>query len=93
MDLKDLSIIVGFAVTAGSGTWWMSDHFASAQDMQVAGTKADYALDKHMEYTIAQIALLEAKRNRGQHLSASERDQLNFLRQELERMRAIRQGK
>lgn len=93
MDLKDLSIVVSLAVTAGGGGWWMSNHFASAQDVQVTSIKADYALDKHMEYVIAQIALFEAKIKRGQPLSDTERDQLNFLRQELERMRAIRQGK
>ena len=58
-------------------------------EVQVAGTKADFVLDQQMAALIAQISYLEQKRNKTQEEIA----QLNYLRQQLDHMRKVRSGR
>ena len=62
---------------------------AHTQDIQVAGGKADYVLDRQMESVIKQISYLERKRNK----TRSEVEQLRYLRNQLRIMRQVRAGK
>lgn len=82
--------ILGTIISAlAFGGWAVRDYvaqLATRDEVIVAGTKADVALDKHMEILLAQIIRLEQKPNKTQE----ERDQLNYLRDQLEKMREIR---
>jgi hypothetical protein len=83
--------IVGSA-TIGGG-WYVNDYvherLATKDEVLVAGTKADYALDKQMEALLAKINALASKK----HKTADDIQQLEYLRQELERTRQMRRGK
>src|SRR3990167_10057631 len=86
--------LVGTVVlgTAGGGWYaneYIHDKLASKESVQVAGAKADFALDKQMEATIAQINRIEGKKNK----TREDLNQLDYLRQQLEIMRQIRRGK
>ena len=89
-------------LAAVSGTYWINTSLATkgelgqtadalGEHLKVAGAKADYALDKHMEYLLSQIALLEQRLQAGK-ASVADRDQLRYLRDELQRLRQMRRG-
>lgn len=85
-----LGVVLGAFIVGG---WqvhaFITEELADRTSVIVAGTKADFALDKLMEQTIARINQLEAKKAK----TVDERDQIKYLRDELERMRQIRRGK
>lgn len=62
---------------------------AIRDDLVVVAVKADTAIDRQMEDLIARITYLDSK----PHKTAEERDQLKYLREQLERVRRIRTGK
>ena len=55
----------------------------------VVAVQAATALDQQMDDIVARISYLDRKPNK----TADERDQLKFLREQLERLRKIRAGK
>jgi Na+-transporting methylmalonyl-CoA/oxaloacetate decarboxylase gamma subunit len=59
------------------------------EDLTVVAAQATTALDQQMEDLIARIAYLDRKPNK----TAEERDQLKYLRDQLERLRRTRAGK
>ena len=82
-------VVSGLALGGWAARDYIEERLASKEDVIVAGTKADFSLDKHMEYLLERINQLERKRNK----TVDDRDQLKFLRDELNRLRAIRRGK
>ena len=47
MDIKGMSIgtVLSIATTASGGAWWASENLAQKDEVQIAGLKADVALD------------------------------------------------
>jgi hypothetical protein len=88
-------IVAGFVAVAGvaGGGWgaheYLNSEFASKEAVMLAGGKADFVLDQRIEALVAQIAFLEAKRNK----TAEELNQLNHLRQQLDIARKVQRGK
>ena len=78
--------------TVGGG-WYARDYIdtrlASKEEVQLAGNKADFVLDQQMAALIGQIGYLERKATK----TAGERQQLDYLRKQLEHMRNVRSGK
>ena len=84
--------VVALAGVAGGG-WQANEYlhrsFASKEAVMVAGAKADYLLDQRIEATVAEIAWLERKRNK----TTEELQQLEYLRDKLDRLRKVQRGK
>jgi len=89
MNLSVLSTILGIAGTLGGGGYWIGTTFATAEAVQVATSKADYALDKHIESLTVQASRLADKKNK----TPDDLDQLKYLRDEIKNLREIRRGK
>ena len=89
MNLATLSTAAGLVTALSGAGWWAATTLADKDDVIVVATKADFALDKHAESLLAQINRLELKPNK----TADDRQQLQYLRDELERLRQIRRGK
>ena len=89
MNLSTLSTLSGLVVTIAGGGWWAATTLADKETVMVIASKADYSIDKHAEYLLSQINKLEAKQNK----TPDDRQQLQYLRDELERLRQIRRGK
>ena len=89
MNLATLSTVLGIAATLGGGGYWVGTTFATNDSVIVIASKADYALDKHLESLLAQANRLEEKRNK----TPDDLDQLRYLRDEINRLREIRRGK
>jgi septal ring factor EnvC (AmiA/AmiB activator) len=86
--------ILGVLVTSLAFGGWKASQFienelASKNELIVVQVQAQTALDQQMEGLIAQIDRLDRKLNK----SADERDQLKYLRDQLERLRKIRSAK
>jgi len=88
-----IKVLGSLAVALVVGGWgahvYVTETLASKDEVQVAGGKADYVLDRQMEATIKQIAYLERKGS----LTPSEQAQLDYLRRQLQGMREVRAGK
>lgn len=79
--------------TLAFGGWaardYIENNLASKSEFVVVQVQATTALDNQMEDLIARITNLERKLNKTQ----DDRDQIKFLRDQLERLRRIRAGK
>jgi len=89
-------VVLGLAGGGWGAHTFVSEKLASkediavhTQDIEVAGGKADYVLDRQMESVIKQISFLERKRD----MTPSEVEQLRYLREQLKIMRQVRAGK
>jgi len=88
---------VGMIVFAALGTvfgsvWAASEYvqsFATKNELIIVQAQVQTALDQQMEDIMARIANLEAKPNKNQY----DRDQIKYLRDQLERLRRIRSVK
>lgn len=85
--------ILGAVVFSLAGGGWavrdyVGNELASRDELVVVAAKADVALDQQMEDIIARIAILEKKPRQSQY----DRDQIKYLRDQLERYRKIRAG-
>ena len=81
-------IFMALGTIAGS-VWGASAYvqtFATKNDLVVVQAPAQPALDQQMEDVMARLARLEGKRNK----TADDRDQIKYLRDQLERLRRIR---
>lgn len=91
MNLSALSAVISVSAALGGGGYWFANELndrATHDELQVVGIKAEYAIDKHQEYILAQINKLEAKKNK----TNDDLEQLRYLREELKRLREVRQG-
>lgn len=86
MNIATLASAVSLVGAIGGGGVYLATHYATAQDLQVVASQAQYSLDKHMELILIQINRLEAK----PHKTADDRQQLQYLRDELKRLRELR---
>ena len=82
-------LVTGLAFGGWRASQFIENELASQNDLIVVAVKADFALDQQMESLIAQIDRLDRKPNK----TVDERDQLKYLRDQLERLRRIRSGK
>lgn len=92
LEMVSWSILGTIISALAFGGWAVRDYvsqLATQDQVFIAGTKADVALDKHMEILLAQIHNLESKPNKTQ----DERDQLKYLRDQLDKLREIRRRK
>ena len=85
-------IVIGCLGIAGAG-WqaheYLHDTFSKREPVVVAGAKADFVLDRQISSVTAEIGYLERKQDK----TASDLEQLRWLRQQLEQMRRVRSGK
>lgn len=96
---KKVAALGGILSLVGSiawSGWWLSETLATNETVdnvkehtRLVESKADYALDIHIQSLRAQIALLKLKPNKDQ----DDYEQLRWLRSEVVRLRAIRAGK
>jgi hypothetical protein len=68
---------------------YLSSAYASREEVQVAGGKVDYLIERREEGLVRQIAELE----RDPRLTPTQRNHLNSLRRQLEEVRRVRRGK
>lgn len=83
------TLVTGLAFGGWHLHSYVTEELASKDEVQVAGAKADYVLDRQIEATVKQIAFLEQKTV----LTPAELKQLEYLRKQLEIMREVRRGK
>ena len=92
MNATIIASMLSAASIAGAG-WgahvYLSDTYAERGQVQLAGAKADFVLDRQMAAIIAEIAYLERKPNK----TPGEIEQLRYLREQLDQMRRVRMGK
>jgi hypothetical protein len=82
---KTIAAAVALIALGGSG-YAMLEAKADKPVVLAVDDKANYVLDKQMESTLAQINKLEAKQSKTQ----DDRDQIKYLREDLQRSRDIR---
>lgn len=91
MNLTTVISLSTLVTAIGGGGFWFATELntkADHSEVQVVSAKADYALDKQIEYILAQINKLVAKKNK----TPDDFEQLRYLREELKRLREIRRG-
>ena len=93
MKLSAMWFIAG-AVAAIAGAGWGANEylhgtFAGKEAVQLAGNKADFVLDQQMAAIQSRIGFLEGKTVK----TRTDRDELNYLRQQVEIMRKVKAGK
>ena len=89
MNIGTLSTVAALVTTIGGGGAWIATELGAKADKQevvAVNSKTDYVIDKQMESTLSQINRLEAKQGK----TPDDRDQLKYLREELQRSREIR---
>ena len=85
-----LSAAVGIVGTIGGGGYWVADTLGDKADKSeviAVSLKAEYIMDKQIESLYAQIIRIEQK----PHKTPDDLQQLQYLRDELQRLREIRQ--
>lgn len=90
MNLAALSTVLGIVGTLGGGGYVIATTLESKADkteLQVAGVRVDFIYDKMLESKYEQIITLDAKRNK----SPDEIERLRYLRDEVKRIKEIRQ--
>jgi len=91
MNIATLLGALTLITTISGGTWYVSENFARQDDLVVVASKADYALDKQMEYLLSQINRLDSKARAGK-ATEYDMEQIRYMREELKRLRALRRG-
>jgi hypothetical protein len=93
MTLKLLSSLAAGAVAIAGAGWgahsYLAETYAERGQVQLAGAKADFVLDRQMAAIIGEISYLERKQNK----TPGEIEQLRWLREQLDQMRRVRAGK
>ena len=77
MNLATLASAVSLVGAIGGGGVYLATHYASAEDLQVVASQAQYSLDKHMELILIQINRIETKPAK----TADDREQLRYTGQ------------
>jgi len=70
---------------AGAG-WWAANNLALAEDVKEVRTKAELALDLHIQILTTQLSRLEAKRKKTRY----DLDQIKYLREQINLLRGIK---
>lgn len=89
MILATVVSVVSLVSAVGGGGYWVSNELHAKADKPIVmavDDKANYVLDRQMESTLSQINKLESKQNKTQ----DDREQLKYLREDLQRSREIR---
>jgi len=89
MNIPLLSTAAGLMMLIGGSGYTLATKLDAKADKPLVvavDAKVDYILDKQMESTLSQINKLEAKPQKTQ----DDREQIRYLREELERSREIR---
>lgn len=89
VNLSMLSTVISLVTAIGGGGYWVATSLEAKADKPIVvavDDKANYVLDKQIESTLSQINRLETKPNKTQ----DDRDQIKYLREDLERSRQIR---
>jgi len=82
-------LVTGLAFGGWRASQFIENELASKEAVTVVGIKADVLLDKLMEGLLRQINELERKVKK----TVDDRQHLEYLRREWDRLRSIRQGK
>ena len=80
------TLVAGLAFGGWKASQFVENDLASKAELVVVQAQAQTALDTQMEDLIARIARLEAKPKKSQ----DDRDQIKYLRDQLERLRKMR---
>jgi len=86
--IQRASAVTGMIILVGGGGWTVSRTFATTDQVRLAETKADYALDMLIQSLLDQLARLKAKPNK----DLDDFGQISYLRAEIERLRKVRRG-
>jgi len=90
MNISALSGALGIITTLGGGGYWVATELTAKADhaeVVAVNAKAEFVMDKQMESMLAQINKLEQKQGK----TPDDIEQLRYLRDELKRLRDIRQ--
>lgn len=85
-----LSTAIGIVGTLAGGGYWAAQEIGAKADKSevlVVNLKTDYIMDKQIESLFSQITRIEEKPVK----TDDDRQQLQYLRDELQRLREIRQ--
>ncbi len=86
MELKTLSIIISVVFSISAATWFVADTFATNDDLKLASTKAEVALDISIDSLIAKLVLLESKPKK----TAYDLAKIKYLQDEISRLKKLR---
>lgn len=85
-------VLVAFLL---SGGWWASQTLATNQRVDksdekiaVAEAKTNYILDLQIQSLLAQVERIQSKKNK----TIDDREQTRYLRDEIKRIRAVKEG-
>ena len=81
--------IAGLVIVLTGAGWTAANTFATTDQVRLAETKADYALDMLIQSLREQLARLKAKPNK----DLDDFGQISYLRAEIERLRKVRSGR
>lgn len=87
-SIQKTSAMVGLVLLVAGAGWTASKTFATTDQVRLAETKADYALDMLIQSLRDQLARLKAKPNK----DLDDYGQISYLRAEIERLRKVRRG-
>lgn len=90
MNIATISAAIGLVTTLGGGGYWVANELTAKADhaeVVAVNAKAEYVMDKQMESMLAQVNKLESKKGK----TPDDLDQLRYLRDEVKRLRDIRQ--
>lgn len=88
--------VVGLAGVAGGGFGaheWLEARYAKQGAVLVAWAQVSYILSRQESAIVREIAILEREQERRGKLTATQRDTLMKLREELRELREVRKGK
>lgn len=90
MNIPLISSAVGLAITLSGGGYWVGTELSSKADkveLLAVNSKADFIMDKQIESMHSQINKIDAKSIK----TPDDREQIRYLRDEVKRLREIRQ--
>ena len=92
MNIPIISSAVGLAITLSGGGYWVGTELSSKADKSevlAVNSKADFIMDLQIDSMRTQINKIEAKPAK----TPDDREQIRYLRDEVKRLRDIRQQK
>ena len=89
MNLPTISAAITIGTALVGGGWYAANNFASKEEVTIVAYQSGFILDKQIESLLAQKSRLESKKVKTQ----DDRDQIKYLREEIERTRQIKRGK
>jgi hypothetical protein len=93
MKLDMIWMIIGAAGAVSGAGWgaheYVDSKLASKEEVQIAGGKVDYLIERREEALVREISELE----RTKDLTPTQLEHLRSLRRQLEEVRRVRRGK